>query len=265
MISNICRLIVLLIIVNDISPIYYKPKLEQFKLFYLCRQFKIAVLVMRFIYLVFLVEMLFLDVALFGQEGSDWKLVKNCDNNIKAYVKKVPGSQIKSVKVETVLEATLSELVTLIKDSEYHHNWVFLNEKASTIEETDDFNWKYYGYIGTPWPVSDRDFVTDASLTQNAVDCLVTITSVGIPEFLPEKECCVRIPYILSVWTFNPIGNGSVHASLEIEADLGGNIPLWLVNMAVTRGPVNTMNGLIKELEMGKFSNSNLEYIKELK
>jgi len=219
---------------------------------------------MRFLYLAILVEILFLDIALFGQDESNWKLVKNCDNNIKAYVQKVPGSQIKRVKVETVLEATLSDLVILVKDSEYHHKWVFLNEKAYTIEETDDFHWKYYGYVGTPWPVSDRDYITDVNMTQNSIDCLVTITSVGIPEFLPEKECCVRVPYILSIWTFNPIGNGSVHASLEIKADIGGNIPLWLVNMAVTRGPLSTMNGLIKELKKIKNNGSKLDYIEEL-
>ena len=158
----------------------------------------------------------------------------------------------------------MSDLVTLVKDSEYHHNWVFLNEKSYTIEETDDFHWKYYGYVGTPWPVSNRDYITDVSMTQNSIDCLVTITSVGIPEFLPEKECCVRVPYILSIWTFNPIGNGSVHALLEIKADIGGNIPLWLVNMAVTRGPLSTMNGLIKELKKIKNNGSKLDYIDEL-
>ncbi len=219
---------------------------------------------MRFIYLAIIVEILFLNVILFGQNGSDWKLVKNCDNNIKAYVQKVPGSQIKKVKVETVLKATLSELVIYIKDSEHHNEWVYLNKKAYIIEETDDFNWKYYGYTDSPWPVSNRDYITDVTMIQNKVDCIVTITAVGIPEFIPEKECCVRIPYILSIWTFNPIGNGSVHASLEIEADLGGNIPLWLVNMVVTRGPLNTMNGLIEELETDKYSSSRLDYIEEL-
>ena len=219
---------------------------------------------MRFL-LVNIFGLLILNVTLFGQDESDWKLVKNCDDNIKAYVQKVPDSQIKRVKVETVLVATLSELVSLVKDSENHHNWVFLNEGAYTIEETDGFNWKYYGYTDSPWPVSNRDYITDVSMTQNETDCLITITSVGTPKYLPEKECCVRIPYILSVWTFNPIGNGSVHASLEIEADLGGNIPLWLINMAVTRGPLNTMNGFIKELESDKYNSVNLDYIKELK
>lgn len=218
---------------------------------------------MRLAIITILIEILFLNSMLFGQDNNNWKLVKNFDNNIKAYVQKVPDSQIKKVKVETILEATLSELVSILKDSEDHHNWVFLNKKAITIEITDNFNWKYYGLINSPWPVSDRDFVTEVSLIQNRIDYSITITSSGIPEFLPKEDCCVRVPFIYSVWTFNPTGNDSIQVSLELEADLGGNIPVWLINMAVTKGPVSTMNGLIDELKKNKYKSIKLDYIRE--
>ena len=50
---------------------------------------------------------------------TDWKLVKN-NNDIKAYVEEGPLSDIKSVKVETVVIANLSQLVSIIKDAENH-------------------------------------------------------------------------------------------------------------------------------------------------
>jgi len=219
---------------------------------------------MKISFLFVITSFLFFNLLLVGQDEVEWKMIKGFDNSIKAYVQKVPYSQIKRVKVETVIETTLSELVALMKDSENHNNWVFLNKEASIIEKTDDFNWIYYGVTDTPWPISDRDFITDITLYQDSIDYSVTFTSYALPDFLPEREDCVRVPYISSVWTFNPIGNGSVHIVLEIEADVGGKIPVWLTNLVVTKGPLSTMNGLIDELKTNKYKDVKIDYIKEL-
>lgn len=217
---------------------------------------------MKFSYLAVLIEVLFLNLVLLGQEESDWKQVKDYDN-IKAYVQKSPASQLKRVKVETILDATLSELVTQIKDAENHYNWVYYIERSEIIEETDDFHWKYYGTTDSPWPLSNRDFITQVTLNQDKLDRSIIITSVAIPDYLPEVEDCVRIPYLSSTWYLVPIGNDSIFISLEIEADFGGMIPLWLVNMAITQGPVSTIKGLIKELKINTHKHAKLDYIDE--
>ncbi len=172
--------------------------------------------------------------------------------------------QIKKVKVETVVVATLSQLITIFKDADNHSNWVFLSESAKIVKVIDDYNWKYYNYTDAPWPVSDRDYYTRVILHQNKIDYSVTITSVAIPDYAPEINGCVRISYIESIWVFNPIGNGSVHVSFELEVDPGGNIPAWLINLAVTKGPYNTMIGLIRELNSEKYKGINLDYIVEM-
>lgn len=212
--------------------------------------------------MIILFELLFLNVVLQGQELTEWKPVKSC-NNIKAYVQKLPDSEIKRVKVETVLEVSLTELVAIIKDAENHNNWVFFSDRAEILEETDDCNWKYYGFTDTPWPVNNRDVITSVSLIQNKVDYSITITSIAIPDFLPKDEDCVRVKHLNAIWKLNPIGNGTVHISFELEIDPGGNIPLWLVNLAVTKGPLKTVEGLIEEINSKKYKNIKLDYVEE--
>jgi len=163
-----------------------------------------------------------------------------------------------------MVEATLSQIVTILKDAENHHNWVFLSKSAKIVDVTDDFNWKYYSYTDVPWPASNRDYYTNAILKQNDIDYTVTISSKAIPDFAPKLNDCVRIQYIESLWTLNPIGNGSVFIKFELAIDPGGNIPAWIVNLAVTKGPFSTMNGLIKELNKNYNNNIKLDYIKEL-
>ena len=210
----------------------------------------------------FLIIPFFFSLVLVGQDSIEWKLVKNSDN-IKAYVQKGPSSQLKMVRVETVLKTSLSELVAAIKDAGNHDNWVFLNEEAKVIEEVDEKNWKYYGISDAPWPVYDRDFITTVNLEQNKTDYSITITSTSIPHFLPINDDIVRVHYIHSVWVFNPRGDGTVHISFELEADPGGSMPIWLINLAVSKGPYKTVEGLVKEIESGKYKCDNLNYIDE--
>ncbi len=217
---------------------------------------------MRFLTPFFSIVLLFLSLVLLGQKDSEWKLIKN-SNNIKAYIQKVPTSELKRVKVETVLKASLSELVAVIKDAKNHEDWVFLNKKAKVIEETDDFNWIYYGIADAPWPVDNRDFITTVCLEQNKTDYTITITSIAIPDYLPENKENVRIKHVKTIWIFNPIENGNINISLEMEVNPGGSIPIWLINMAVSKGPYKTVEGFIKEITSGKYQCLKLDYIKE--
>ncbi|MFK5856212.1 MAG: START domain-containing protein [Bacteroidota bacterium] len=220
-------------------------------------------LLLNIFYSVILTKIIFLNTLLIGQNTGSWELIKNY-NNIKVYEQRIPRSQIKKIKVESVIVATLSNIVTLFKDAENHSNWVFLSERAEIIEEKDDFCWKYYSYSDSPWPVANRDYYTDVVLEQNKTDYSITITSVAIPDYKPKVDGCVRIPYINSIWTLNPIGNGSVHVSFELEIDPGGTIPPWVVNLVIAKGPYNTMMGLIDELKTNNCQNKKLEYINEL-
>jgi hypothetical protein len=197
-----------------------------------------------------------------GDEITEWKLVKN-SNDIKAYVEDCPMDAIKKVRVETVVIASLSELVSIIKDAQSHNDWVFLNSESKVLDETDPFHWKYYGRTDAPWPVSDRDCIVETVLTQNPIDYSVKISGFAIPGYKAETDDCVRIKYSNSEWTFNPLGNEMVHVSFELKVDIGGNIPQWLVNMAVAKGPFKTMAGFKKILESGKYQDAKLSFIKE--
>ncbi len=192
----------------------------------------------------------------------EWKLLKD-DNGIKVYTKKLPDLRIKKVKVESDAITSLSQIINLIKHAENHNNWVFMSDNARIVEEIGDFNWKYYNYSETPWPVSDRDYYTSVTLTQNKNDSAVTITSVSIPDYRPELNNCVRIPYIHSIWRLSPIQSGCIHIIFEIEVDPGGSLPAWLVNFAVGKGPYYTMSGLLDEIKNGKYKNCKLSYIAE--
>lgn len=212
-------------------------------------------------YLTFLLLFVF-TVGMAQDDEYEWKLVKS-QKGIKSFVKKNPNTKIRSVKVETIVEATLSELFFIITNTDSHSDWVYLNDHSEIIERTDNFNWINYGLVDIPWPISDRDHVTIAKMTQDSIDHRIILKSSSLPNIIPEKEDCIRIQMVESCWCLNPLGNGSVHITFELTTDVGGSIPIWLVNMAVAKGPTQTMQGLIKIVESNKYSDVSIDYIRE--
>ena len=207
-------------------------------------------------FLLFILSALFLE----AQDEYAWKLVKT-NNDIKAYVKKNPNTKIRTVRVETIAKAGLSEVVSIIKDAGNHKKWVFVNSEACILETFDDYNWIYYGISDLPWPVSDRDIITMVKFHQDTTDYSVYLNSTGVPYYLEEKEDYVRIHDVVSEWRLNPIGNGTMHITFELTLDVGGAIPKWFINLAVTKGPMQTMQGLLDMIESGEYQSCELDYI----
>ena len=199
----------------------------------------------------------------YSQSEYDWKLVKT-QGDIKAYVRKLPNTKIRSVKVETTAQTSLSELVSIIKDAPRHPEWVYLNSKSQILDTISQQNWIFYGMSDLPWPISDRDFVTKAVITQDTADLSVEIISVGIPDYIPEVEDCIRIELVHLKWLLIPHNDGTVKITLELTVDLGGKIPSWFINLAVAKGPMQTMIGLVNTINGDCYKNSKVGYLTEL-
>jgi|GEM_PF-137234 hypothetical protein len=205
---------------------------------------------------------IFISIHLFSQETPEWKEVRE-SNGIKAYVMKVPDMAQKRVKVETVTESSLSALVALMTDASRHKDWVYANIYAEIVEQIDAYNWVYYGRSDAPWPVSDRDVVTRVHMLQNPVTKEVVFESVGEPAYLPDCEDYVRIPMLHAIWRFTPLGEGKVRVAFELLLDLGGNMPGWVINLAATKGPYNSLKDFIDLAHQEPYSNASVANIKE--
>lgn len=198
----------------------------------------------------------------YSQSDYEWKLVKT-QGDIKAYVKKLPNTKIKSVKVETTAITSLSELVSIIKDAPRHPEWVYLNSKSQTLDTINQQNWIFYGMSDPPWPISDRDFVTRVSITQDNFDQSVQIISVGVPDYIPEVDDCIRVEFVHSKWLLIPHKDGTVDITFELTVDLGGRIPSWFINLAVTKGPMQTMIGLVNTINGDCYKKCKVGYLTE--
>jgi len=197
-----------------------------------------------------------------GAQDNGWKFVKET-NGIEVYSRKSDDSPIKEIKVLKVMETTLSSLVALMKDVENHKNWTYANKKAKVLEKQSEFSWIFYGYSDAPWPVQDRDMVLHSTLRQDSVTKVIKNEGECIPNFIPENEDVVRVPACHSIWTLKPLGEGKVLVSLEIQIDLGGSIPNWLINLVSSKGPYLTIKNMEEAVKKAPYKNVVLDYIKD--
>jgi len=126
----------------------------------------------------------------FGQ--ADWKLSAEKDG-IKVYTSNVPGSKIKAIKVECEINATESQLVSLLMDVNSSAEWVYHTKSCTLIKQVSPSDLYYYSEINLPWPAANRDFVAHLTVVQDPVTKVVTINGPAVQGFVPvKKRYCPR-------------------------------------------------------------------------
>ena len=207
---------------------------------------------------------LFTSIDCFSQEETGWALSRK-SNGVNIYMRRNSNSPVKEVMGKMTVKSSLAALVYIVKDSENHYQWIYANKQARMLKTINNFEWIYYNESQAPWPVSNRDIITHAKMRQDSSSLKIVIDSKGIPKYMPEKEGLVRIPRLNTSWEFTPKKNGMVDVRFELEIDLGGNIPPWLVNVSIDKGPMNTLQNMSKLIAQDKYRKINLPYIKEHK
>jgi hypothetical protein len=196
----------------------------------------------------------------FAQNGDGW-VFKNEKDGVKVYYKKT--SDVHEIKMVTSMKASLSGIVQLLNEVENYASWGYKISEARLLRRTSDKEFYYYSKIDFPWPLSDRDIIVQAKVEQDSVTKRVTSTSHSKPNYLPENKDVVRIKTTTTRWTVVPGTGGWCYIEYYIYSDPAGNIPDWLVNMAIDVGPLETLSRMRNMLQQPKYRTAKLAYIKE--
>lgn len=194
-------------------------------------------------------------------QNTDGWVFKNEKNGVKVYYKKT--SDVHEIKMITSMKATLSGVVQLLNEVENYPKWGYKLSEAKLLKRVNDQEFYYWSKLDFPWPLNDRDIVVQAKVEQDSASRRVTSTSWAKPNYLPENKDVVRIKTTTTRWTIIPGAGGWLYIEYYIYSNPGGNIPDWLVNMAIDIGPLETLSNMRKMLQEPKYRTAKLAYIKE--
>jgi hypothetical protein len=198
--------------------------------------------------------------ALQAQRSDAWTL-KNNKDGIKVYFKR--SSDIHEIKLVTSFQTTLPGLVFLLSEVDLYPVWGYKVAESKLLKKVSDHEMYYYSRLDFPWPFNDRDFIMHTHLEQDPVTKRIIARSVAEPAYLPEKKDVVRIKNAHTQWTILPGTGGWPYVEYYIYSDPGGNMPDWLVNMAIDVGPRETIKQLRGLLKQDKYQKAKLGHIKE--
>lgn len=190
-----------------------------------------------------------------------WKLVKTKDN-IEVYARKLDDERFKEVKVIGKIKTTLTELVLAIEDVEAQKEWVIRTIESKVLETGKEGEFYYYVSTNLPFPVQDRDLVVYYERNQDPVTRIVRTRSRAVPDKLELQEGFIRIPVFDSEYVLLPKENGWIEMEYYLKVDPGGALPPWLVNLAISKGPYDTMESLFNIVKSGRYKGKKLSSIR---
>jgi hypothetical protein len=187
-----------------------------------------------------------LTIAVYSQYN--WKLSKDKDG-IRVYESDVQNSNFKSIKVECVLQGTYDKLMAILNDVARHKEWIYHSKTSNILKRNSTRDFYYYTETSMPWPMSNRDAVVHLTMNRDSLNRFLKITATGVPDYIPEKSGKVRVPRSSINWYVTMPSSTSINIVYTFDADPGGSIPGWLVNMFADKGPYESFKKLSELLK----------------
>jgi len=201
-----------------------------------------------------------LPTCLFAQE--DWELKKDSDG-IKVWWRATEGTDIKEIKIQLEVEASLNTIASVMIDVPAYEEWVYATDKSVIVEGAGS-DVIYYNIMDFPWPMDDRDLVMRTDIQQDPETKIITSKSTAAPEKVPYKEDIIRVEMTETEWVVTPIGNNKARIDYRLISDPGGSIPAFLTNIAADYGPFKTMKAFRERVKMPEYRELEVEGIEEL-
>jgi hypothetical protein len=197
----------------------------------------------------------------FVRAQNSWVLKRQQDG-IKVYTRSQTNSNIKVVKVECILNATLSQLAAVIFDIATNDQWVYRTKNYNVLKQVNPLDLYYYAEVQTPWPASNRDFIAHIKLSQNPVSKVMVVDAENAPFFVAQKQDIVRIMHSIGKWVVTIQNPNTIKAEYTLFTDPGGNVPSWLMNMFIADGPLESFQKLKEHLKKPVYANISLPGIR---
>jgi len=163
----------------------------------------------------------------------------------------VPGRVFPIMTGKTNIKADSARIIRWLYAVHTYVDWQF-NCKEARLITAEDGSLLTYNRIGSPWPVSDRDVILQAS--QTIMDDGNTRLEFNNVENVDLKipRGVVRMTHLNGSYLLKPTTDGSTNIVYTLDSDPGGKLPAWLVKQASKELPYQTLKSLREKAESGE-------------
>ncbi|MHB1843940.1 MAG: START domain-containing protein [Deltaproteobacteria bacterium] len=159
------------------------------------------------------------------------------EDGVAVYNRDVPGSSVKEVRAEGVIDAPPAAVWAMISDvASYPKTMPYVNECLVLEPPTDGRSLVYYSRLGLPI-ISDRDYVLKVTLEKRPADgpppYRMSWSSASDPKAPPPKPGVVRLTDVAGDWELEAIRDGkATHAVYFVHLNPQSPLPAFVINKA---------------------------------
>lgn len=155
----------------------------------------------------------------------------------------------KEVRVETIIHAPIDSVVAFVTNIDNYKNWMFKCQDSKMLKSYQADDYIYYVEIDMPYPTTNRDVVIRSNYIWTVDKKSFHITSKAENDFLAKDDDFVRVEELETEWKIEEISPGKTRVIHLNKINPGGNLPLWMINLAAETGPMKTVKKLKKILD----------------
>lgn len=197
----------------------------------------------------------------FGDEGGKWE--ENTSSSAKkagitTWKKEIEGSPVIAFKGTAVINAPILRVASVLADVGRQTEWMDRCKEAKVLRQVDTFEQIIWSHIGTPFPLTDRDFVTDSKMIFDDTNHVIKVRISSVTEQGAPVNDFVRGLITSSSFTLKSTADGKTQLTTEIHADPRGDVPKAIVNMVQADWPANTIAGVRKQAAKGDVQDADV-------
>lgn len=182
-------------------------------------------------------------------QSDDWKLVRE-DEGINVFSRIGENSSIKEIRITCSVRSSMEHMESFLSEVPKYADWVYKCDTSVLLSRISSKEIIYYITLNFPFPMTDRDLVIHSA---HSIDSLGVYRShsAASTEYSSESSDFIRISQFESTWEISPQSDGTLYIDYFAHSDPGGDLPAWLINMAIDQGPYHTMKQFVEQLEKG--------------
>ena len=126
---------------------------------------------------------------------NEWRLSKSDKlHQIKVYVKNEEGKNIRSFRVEAMLDAPLDVVTRVQSDVDSYIRWYFAVLEVKLLKKVSDKEFIFYMVHDAPIGTPDRDVILKATIEpMTTKKPFVVVKMTSIPDYAPARPPYVRM------------------------------------------------------------------------
>ena len=186
------------------------------------------------------------DAANAAVDKDGWKLEKQNDA-VKVWLRKLPDSDYRAFRGETVLNAEINQVMALLDDTPGFDQWMHDVQKPALVSKASLLQRQIYFVYDMPWPVTDRDVAVDVGIHQNQKSRQVTVSMKSLPvdsldgQYQTGQNGLQAMESMRGKFILKPLEDDRTSVRFEMHIQPGGKLAPGLFNSRVAEMPYNTL------------------------